>query len=277
MRVECFVSLSMVYHLSMLSEPNINPAPSETGLAPKTKGLNSFTLKIMAIIAMTCNHAAYIFYSHLPYAPRCVLLAVGGLTFPIMAFLLVEGYVHTSNLKNYALRLLAFALVAEVPFWLFLGHEGNVLFTLLGGLVILWIADHVEEPWLRAILILTITLITWVCDWGSVGPVLVLLFYMLRERPWGIALAMLLPIGIGLYSTLGYFVEALNQGSWRNLPFVLYYALGNTAAIPLLMAYNGARGPSLKWFFYVYYPAHIAVLGIIHLLVFGDMPRLMVG
>ena len=267
----------MVYHLTMLSEPNTAPATGETDLAPNAKGLNSFTLKIVAIIAMTCNHAAYVFYPHIPFEPRCALLAIGGLTFPVMAFLLVEGYVHTSNLRSYGERLLAFALVAEVPFWLFLGHEGNVLFTLLGGLAMLWIVDNVENPWLRSVLVLAICAATWVCDWGAVGPVLVLLFYMLRDKPWGIVAAMVLPIAMGLYSCYGPFTRALAEGSWRNLPFVLYYALGNTAAIPLLMAYNGMRGPSLKWFFYLYYPAHIAVLGIIHLLVFGEMPRLMVG
>ena len=267
----------MVYHLIMLSEPNTAPVTGETGLAPSAKGITSFALKIVAIIAMTCNHAAYIFYPHIPFEPRCALLAIGGITFPVMAFLLVEGYVHTSNLRRYGERLLAFALVSEVPFWLFLGHEGNVLFTLLGGLVMLWVVENVENLWLRTVLVLAICAATWVCDWGAVGPVLVLLFYMLRERPGGILLAMLLPIGMGLYSTLGHFVDALAEGSWRNLPFVLYYAVGNTAAIPLLMAYNGQRGRSLKWFFYLYYPAHIAVLGVIYLLVFGDMPRLMVG
>lgn len=239
---------------------------------------SSFVLKLAAIIAMTCNHTGYIFYPHLPFEIRTALIAVGGLTFPIMAYLLVEGYVHTSNLRRYALRLALFALIAEVPFWLFLGHEGNVLFTLLGGLGALWILDNVESDLVRPLGVLAITLATWPCDWGAVGVVLVLLFYILRSKPWGIAAAMLLPIAVGLYSTLGHFMEALSEGSWRNLPFVLYYALGNTAAIPLLMGYNKTRGAHpMKWFFYVYYPAHITVLGVTFLLMFGEMPTLMVG
>lgn len=242
------------------------------------KGISSAALKWVAIIAMTCNHAGYIFYTHLPFEARCILIAIGGLTFPIMAFLLVEGYTHTSNLRRYALRLLVFALIAEVPFWLFLGHEGNVLFTLLGGLVVLWIMDAVEHNVLRPILVLAVVAATWPCDWGSVGPVLVLLFYAFRQRPWGIAAAMLFPIVLGLFSCAEPFTRALAEGSWRNLPFVLYYALGNTAAIPLLYAYNGARGKHpMKWLFYIYYPAHVAILGLIYVALFGSFPPLMVG
>lgn len=260
----------------MHEQPTYPGSTASTGAF--IKGVSSAALKWMAIVAMTCNHAGYIFYTHLPFEVRCVLIAVGGLTFPIMAYLLVEGYVHTSSLKRYALRLLVFALIAEVPFWFFLGHEGNVLFSLLGGLAVLWIMDNIEDRVLRPVAVLAIVVATWFCDWGGVGPVLVLLFYLLREHPWGIAAAMVLPIALGLYSCAEPFMNALAQGSWRNLPFVLYYALGNTAAIPLLYAYNGTRGAHpLKWLFYIYYPAHIAVLGFIYLALFGSLPPLMVG
>ena len=58
-------------------------------------------------------------------------------------------------------------------------------------------------------------------------------------------------------------------GDWSLLPFVLYPLVGCPATIPLLYAYRGRRGLPMKWFFYAYYPAHIAVLGMVHLLVFG--------
>ena len=43
-------------------------------------------------------------------------------------------------------------------------------------------------------------------------------------------------------------------------------------AIPLLAAYNGERGSSpglnkiMKWGFYIYYPLHLMILGLIKLL-----------
>ena len=54
------------------------------------------------------------------------------------------------------------------------------------------------------------------------------------------------------------------------LAFALYPLVGCTATIPLLWAYNGGRGRPMKWFFYAYYPAHIAVLGLAKGLLLGD-------
>ena len=73
------------------------------------------------------------------------LTCIGRITYPIYAFLLVEGYFHTRNLKKYALRLFAFALISEIPFnlamgsWLFYPIHQNVLFSFLISLgLILW-------------------------------------------------------------------------------------------------------------------------------------------
>ena len=55
------------------------------------RGVSSFTLKVVAIVGMTFNHACYIFYPYLPAEALLLLFGFGGLTFPIMAFLLVEG------------------------------------------------------------------------------------------------------------------------------------------------------------------------------------------
>ena len=122
------------------------------------RGVSSFTLKVVAIVGMTFNHACYIFYPYLPAEALLLLFGFGGLTFPIMAFLLVEGYHHTSNIKRYAGRLLAFALVSQVPYGLFLAHNLNVLFTLLIGLGILYLYDTMESRggfWLAAAALVT--------------------------------------------------------------------------------------------------------------------------
>ena len=108
-------------------------------------GINGFALKLTAIIAMTCNHVANVFATQLPGPLLLALYSLGGLTFPIMAFLLVEGFCHTSNLRKYALRLFLFALVSQIPYSLLWGAVPNVLFTLLAGLAVLWVRKKLGD------------------------------------------------------------------------------------------------------------------------------------
>lgn len=261
-------------------------------------GLSSFALKMVAIVGMTANHAAYLFDAQLPFAARCLLYAAGGLTFPVMAFLLVEGYRHTSNVKKYALRLGVFAAVSQIPYALFLAGDANVLFTLLIGLGVLYAHDHVANRAAFWALFAAALFASLVCNWGFVGVVMIFLFKVLGagtqrdaetgsgeadggdfvpaalKTPLGAVAAPVLLVvvadGLPLLATLATGVST--AGDWSLLPFVLYPMVGCTLTIPLLRAYRGRRGLPMKWFFYAYYPLHIAVLGVAHLVLFGTMP-----
>lgn len=104
--------------------------------------VTAFALKVAAIVGMTCNHIANVFGSELPGGAMVVLYSLGGLTFPIMAYLLCEGYRHTSSVRRYAERLAVFAVVSQIPYSLLFGATGNVLITLLIGLGMLWLVDR---------------------------------------------------------------------------------------------------------------------------------------
>ena len=95
--------------------------------------VTAFALKVAAIVGMTCNHIANVFGSELPEGAMVALYSLGGLTFPIMAYLLCEGYRHTSSVRRYAERLAVFAVVSQIPYSLLFGATGNVLITLLIG------------------------------------------------------------------------------------------------------------------------------------------------
>ena len=62
--------------------------------------VTAFALKVAAIVGMTCNHIANVFGSELPGGAMVALYSLGGLTFPIMAYLLCEGYRHTSSVRR---------------------------------------------------------------------------------------------------------------------------------------------------------------------------------
>lgn len=229
-------------------------------------GVSSFTLKVVAIVGMTFNHACYIFYPYLPLE-ALMLFGLGGLTFPIMAFLLVEGYRHTSNIKRYASRLFVFALISQVPYSLFLAPSLNVLFTLLIGLGILYLYDRMKNRVAFWLIAAALTAASSISDWGILGPAMILMMRAIPNRRTRIIFPLLLPI---LGDGLPFLSDLLTTYDVELLPFALYPLVGCTATIPLLLAYNGSRGRPMKWLFYAYYPAHILVLGLAKGLLLND-------
>lgn len=272
-------------------------------------GISSFTLKVAAIAGMTCNHVANIFAGTLPGWFTVLLCTFGGLTFPIMAFLLCEGYRYTSNVRRYAARLAAFAAVAQIPYSLLWGATANVLVTLLIGLGILWAQDHLRNRIAFAAVLVAGVAGSVLCDWGVIGPVMIYLFHQLRENPRGVILTMLvavlslgLPVASNLVGDLQTAAAPAGAGEltvespWEalcevparaaesfdattantvyqagalmgDLGAASYYTIGFALATALMLAYNGQRGRPMKWFFYVYYPAHLLVLwALAHLL-----------
>ena len=110
--------------------------------------LNGSWLKILAIVTMTIDHAAALYFWNHPsfhitlftIGNRTITLYVlmrliGRLAFPIFSFLLVEGFLHTHNRIKYGVNLFLFALISEIPFNLACSnalfyHSQNVFFTL---------------------------------------------------------------------------------------------------------------------------------------------------
>ena len=108
--------------------------------------LSAAALHIIAMALMLMDH---LWATLLP--AQDWLTCAGRLAFPIFAFMAVEGYFHTRNLKRYALRLLLFALLSEVPFdliyggtWFYPVHQ-NVIWTLLLGLLGVHLMETVRK------------------------------------------------------------------------------------------------------------------------------------
>ncbi|MDR0221713.1 MAG: conjugal transfer protein TraX [Lachnospiraceae bacterium] len=254
-------------------------------------GLSGSTLKIIAIAVMFVDHFAASIWYRLPalgylqggeaeyaawWSSYMVMRQIGRTAFPIFCFLLVEGLFHTKNRVKYALRLFVFALVAEAPFRLAFagtGVEGaSVMATLFIGYMAIWGMEAAKErinkrfadPAARAVdnrpasvesvkrqLALNLLHVAaWVpiavaacyvaywldTDYDYRGIMLIMILYMLREmRP--------LALIIGYISFI-----------WEA------YCL---PGFVLCWFYNGKRGLKLKYFFYIFYPAHLFLFYLI--------------
>ncbi len=227
--------------------------------------LSANALKLIAMASMVIDHASVIFLG----TDNTVWRNIGRIAFPIFAFLIAQGAVHTKNKLKYALRLLAFAFISEVPYdrvfngvWLEF-KEQNVFFTLFTGLIAVYVLDFLRDRGLGALGIIT----TLACglasgflagDYGFMGVVVITLMYMFSTvktdvRYIGFALS-------GLMTTLVYvFPDKIGF-----YPSQVYAAL---CFIPLAL-YSGKRGRRTnKYFFYAFYPAHIIILYAIKMLI----------
>ncbi len=232
--------------------------------------VSSYALKVAAIVGMTLCHVGVIFQNRLPFWAYCTCEAFGGLTFPIMAFLVSEGYRHTHDLRRYMQRLLLFAAVSQVPYGLVfapmtlevgstvvqLPFTGNVLFTLLLGLAMLAAYDRMQNRVLFWLFFAGATLASSLLDWGVIGPVMILMAHVLPDPRRRTLPALVAVLSLGLPA-----LASVASGEVSALPELLYGLVGGLGAVALLASYDGTRGRPLKWFFYIYYPAHILVLG----------------
>lgn len=234
-------------------------------------GLTSNMLRTIAVVFMVIDHiwATYMSFGNW-------MTYVGRIAFPIFAFQIAEGFVHTSNFKKYALRLLGFALVAEIPFNLFYSsrwfnpYHQNVLFTLLLGLLAIYVLDNVKKDFSFkkvAISLLWFALISVAAtfgfvDYGFLGVLTVVMFYILRDFPfaWLCQLVGMVIINVILFEGLVFPVEIL--GKTFEIPSQGFAVF---AIIPIWF-YGGKKGKSSKvmqYGFYAFYPLHMVILYLI--------------
>lgn len=234
----------------------------------KKIGLSIYSLKLIALITMVIDHVGVVFaYSILPYYE--IFRGIGRISFPIYAFLIVEGFFHTSDRRKYATRLGVFALISEVPYDLAFEREfidissQNIFFTLLMGLLTIWMLNSIDkgnirypEKLLNKIGLVNLNSLARIIamaggcgiayllefSYSYAGVFLIICFYVFYEhhvwKMFGNAF-----FNIGLYGGL--------------------QSLGTISIIPIAL-YNGKPGKrNWKWFFYVAYPAHLLGLVIV--------------
>ena len=230
--------------------------PFRYNIPEKYQKLNTLHLKVIAYVTMLIDHFAlaviynailvpsfplkkgtdmytlYLFYRF--------LRGVGRTAFPIFCFLIVEGFFHTRSRAKYAVRLLIFGIVSEVPFDLAIFRKyyypeyQNVFFTLLLGLLLIWEWEHFKNKWyiqipLAGILIYAAEFFN--TDYGWLGVLLIFIFYLLHE--WRTP-----QVFFGIFPLS------------NEVPAVLVGYL-------LLLLYNGKRGRFPKYLGYAIYPVHL--------------------
>lgn len=261
-------------------------------------GLSANSLKLIALLAMTIDHYAWVFIPRLsPLA--ATMHFIGRLTAPIMCFFLVEGFIHTRSRWRYALRLGFFAVLSQAPFSLFFSGKLrydhlNMLYTLFICFSALWAWDTFPNYFLKLGAVFLLAWASTLGDWGIHALLFVFAFYFFRGHFGMQAFALMLITLSNTFNGLGAYALLLFLPLWKSgklffrilgglilvafsqfilntvvtyplypLRWVLIPQLGMLFSIPFLACYRGRLGYSklnLKWFFYLYYPAHLLII-----------------
>ncbi len=247
----------------------------ETEIRNNSKGLNSNALKLIAIAAMTVDHLTWTLFPGTQKVWYIMALhIVGRLTAPIMWFFIAEGCRKTHNIKKYALRMLIFAFVSHFAYCFAFGiplsvtHGGffnrtSVMWALMLAVVLVGInqSDKVRE-WQKTAAIFLFCVLAFPADWSSIAVMAPLFIYFhAGDRKKQMADIV---IWTFVYALVYFLFLDRVYGILQMFTFL---------SIPLLMLYNGERGRAkgMKWLFYIYYPAHLAVIGILRLLLHGNI------
>lgn len=194
------------------------------------------------------------------YMLYTILRIIGRLAFPIFAFMITEGFIHTQNLKKYILRLFLFAAISEIPYNLAAGrsflypYSQNVLWTFLIAVIMIWAAEKyalkIENTAKRIIvsvlLVLAAAFLSALSDGGFSGMLLIASMYFFKDdkkKYWLGCAASIIIMSIQFMD-------------------IQIFAL---LALVLIEMYNGEKGKGNKYLFYIFYPAHLLALTLIYL------------
>ena len=241
------------------------------------KTLDANKLKLIAIIAMTLDHIACLLFSgYSDGALPVVMHIIGRLTCPIMCYFIAEGYYHTRNIRKYTFRLFLFAVISHfayifasndfvdarsfIPFYFGrILNQTSVMWPLAWGLVMLRVANSERFTQLqKTLLVILICLVSFPSDWSCIASLCVMAFgtnrgELKKQGFW-------LLFYVALYAVVYFFAIDRVYGILQ---------MGVALSLPVLRLYNGQRGKSpavnrfMNWFFYLYYPAHLLLIGLL--------------
>ena len=206
--------------------------------------MSLFVLKVIGIVTMFLDHYHYVI------GGSEILNVAGRIAFPIFAFTLSEGYVHTRSLKKYLLRLFIFAVSIQMPSVL-LGYNYpmNIFFTLFLGLLSIYIFSLKKISIILKIILIGFILFfsqKFKLDYGMYGILLIMNFSIFRNDKFKILMNFLV---LNVFNAI--FPKVFD------LPDTQFFSL---ISLVFIFMYNGEKGRSMKYFFYLFYPIHFFIL-----------------
>lgn len=242
--------------------------------------MSGFVLKIIGAIAMVLNHMSYTNESLI-----IPLYYIGRMAFPIFAFLIAEGYIHTRHYNKYLTRVIVFAIISQVPYYYFTKlykpnvsfFELNVLFNFALALISLKLFDIIKakfkkKPAVGIVfglipgIILAAVAERFSIEYGMLAIVFAFIFYLLKNHKsitvWVYTIFITAYLCQGIVTTSTEII--LDVYKIKN---ILFQLLGFEAALAAITLYNNQRGKdgkNVRLAFYFFYPIHFVLLMLVN-------------
>lgn len=222
--------------------------------------MTAFHLKLLAIITMIIDHVGLFFFPELYW-----MRIVGRISFPLFAFLIANGAIHTKNSLQYLFRLIIFALLSQIPYDL--AHRAvipdftglNIFFTLSIGLAAIIITKQVKNTFLFLFITSIFGLVAEFMDagYGIYGIFIIALFYRYFDHFRFSFIAQSLTAFI--FNTIPVLLadRIMLRTSINQINTIQPFALVSLFFIGL---YNGKEGPKMRYLFYLFYPLHFLLI-----------------
>lgn len=234
--------------------------------------LNRDLLKLIALIFMMIWHTAAYFQlaEILEFnAVWDVLSAISLFAPPVFFFFVSQGYIYTHSKSKYALRLFVFAVITQVPFALVnygtvftlnILRNLNILFTLFAGFIAIIVWESGAKLATRLILIILIDALTAVlrCEWMFFGVLIILIMHIFREEPKKRTFCFAICNIIVNFALRGVTLYTLISPGF--IAGTLSMFAGYFCATVLYNGKNSKFSTFAKWFFYIAYPIHFAII-----------------
>lgn len=230
--------------------------------------MNRDIIKCIAMITMLLNHMAVVFMK----PDSCwyyLFCGIGYFTGVVMINFLLEGYKYTSSRTRYFMRLLSFGILSQFPFVFAFTNNGgrlNMMFSLCICFGIIWALEELSNKLYQVVIIMIAFILSFYCDWPLLAPMLTLLLYWAKKSPEKKVISQ------GIFIAMFWIFQFLDgQGAYSvavNLMYSMLSISGVVIAFLILnFFYDGEfqqkRNVFSKWFFYIFYPLHLIIIGIV--------------
>lgn len=231
--------------------------------------INKNQLKYIALISMLLDHIGMFFVPVSSGVLGIFLRVFGRLAAPIFCYSLAEGFTYTSSKKKYGIRLLIFSIISQFAYSFanyrkIFTFDLNMIFTLFLSFLMLLSYEKIQNKPLKWICVIGLIVLSVPCDWGIFGPLFVLIFYLNKNSKKNISIWYSIITLILIVSSIIFLIG--NGYKW----YGELWQLGLFMFIALLYMYDNQKIKSTdfnKWIFYIFYPLHLIIIGIIKLII----------